>query len=144
VKSDEIEQVWVGTDEKHLLEEFWNFLHSLATLPILTGWNIRDFDLAFIRHRSAINGVHSDWLRELRASWHRDMMLEVGGNGRSWLKKDEVCEAYGIKSEQPNTTGRDVPKLFAEGKLDEIRAHCLDDIRREWKLWKRLREAGLI
>jgi len=49
----------------------------------------------------------------------------------------DVAAALGIPH-RDGLIGSEVPKLWLEKNYDAIREHCLDDIRGEWTLFKRI------
>lgn len=140
LKNDEIEMVFGCMDEKTVLQEFWAFMDEQAVPPMLVTYNGIGFDCPFLRLRSIVHNLHPKWLGHLETI---DLMKVLFPYGSTYRSKDAVCEALGIQSEN-NLTGKDVPTLFAEGNLEAIKFHCLDDVRREWLIFKRMREVGVI
>ena len=138
-KDQEVEHVYADPDERKLLEEFWSFMDQQAVPPTLVTYNGVGFDLPFLRLRSLAHNLKPKWLGNLDTIDLMRVLFPYGAQNRS---KDDVCRALGIPQAN-GLTGKDMPGLWAEGKLDQIVEHCLDDIRRQWTLFQRMREAGL-
>lgn len=141
-----IDRVFMHEDERVLLEEFWAFIDSHAVPPTIVTYNGEFFDLPFLRLRSIVNRLKPHWLSYVTNGANgKDLMRILFPWQTTRRSKDAVCAALGIEQHKGNgLTGADMPMLWHEGQHDKIVEHCRDDVRREWQLYKRIREAGLI
>jgi len=52
---------------------------------------------------------------------------------------DKAAARFGIRRAN-GIRGLDIPRLWQEGKVQDIIAHNLDDVRSEWLLWQALNQ----
>jgi len=119
-------------DERELLEKFWADTKNYSQLVSFNG---RAFDGPFLHIRSAILGIpatknlvpyrygieHFDLL---------DQLTFLGATRRTHFSLDMICKAFGIESPKSHgITGDDVPKLFQEGRSEDIARYCAGDLR---------------
>lgn len=128
------------TDEKTGLDTLWAaFLMNPAHLITFNGLN---FDLPYCVQRSMMLGIKVPAnVRPLFLSKYKDhhvdlMQLYTCGVYGEYVSLKELCIAFGI--EPPKGDGADVPRLYAEDKIDEIVAHCRDDLRATKELYERM------
>lgn len=145
IKSREEEIVFTHNEECQLLEHFLIWLaeteaiaNEFAVAPVLvTGYNIKGFDLPFLEARCVANGLQMSNGFQID-----DLMLDLYPKGwPSCESFDKAAARFGIVR-QNALRGSDVPRLWQEGKLQDIVAHNLDDIRSEWALWLALKSHG--
>jgi hypothetical protein len=115
-------------------------VHEFQIDPVvITGYNIVSFDLEFLKARCAAHG-----LPEPNGFQADDLMLRLYPRG--WPNCecfDKAAARFGIARKNA-LRGSDVPRLWAEGKVGDVVAHNLDDIRAEWALYQALNGDGLI
>lgn len=108
------------------------------------GHNVQDFDLRFLWQRSRILGVQLPFKLPLgkpsysRGPYLYDTMKEWSGWGNR-IKQTDLELAFGIERVDPLTTGgAEVFKAYREGRLDDIKAHCRQDIENLRAIHKRM------
>jgi len=141
VKSQEEEIVLVPQDEKKLLQRFLAWLaETEAVVQEFSHSSFCDLRLqhqilrsAFPRKRCEVAG-----LKMTNGFCVDDLMIRLYPKGYPFCENfDKAAARFGIM--RVNTLrGSDVPRLWAEGKVQDIVAHNLDDIRAEFELWKAL------
>lgn len=133
VGSNGTEAVDSDSDERALLGRLDE---ALAGATRFVAFNGIAFDFPFVRARALANGL-SGLARRLWQQKPWDGRL-IDPSQPDWLPRDPrstkgwtldaVAELLGI--ERPATLpGSDVPLAWMEGRVEEIRAHCLDDVR---------------
>lgn len=130
--------------EKEMLEDFWEGARSYDTFVTFNG---RSFDVPFLMHRSAIQGVTSTVnLMEGRYPYqqktvrHVDLQDAMTFYGAMQRKGNLhlFCRAYGIESpKQEGISGDDVTQLFARGKFQEIALYNIRDVVATAQLYKK-------
>ena len=132
-----------GEDEADILRKLVHQigLYIQQSIPV-AGFNIRSFDLPFIRFRCAVHGIHCGKLMDRwkgRVYWNEqfvDLMEEVTmGRERSGNGLDAVCKALGIPGKTGN--GAMFAKLYKEAPesaLDYLR----NDIRATASVYEKL------
>lgn len=122
---------FLPTDEKGILEEFWQAVSRYKTVVTFNG---RSFDGPFIMLRSAMLGVKTR--RNLvpnryRPEDHCDLLDQLTFYGATRkFNLDFYCKAFGIQSpKEEGITGLDMGNLFHAGKYREIAEYCIRDVR---------------
>lgn len=118
--------------EEGLLRKLQAALEKYPDAVIVT-WNGAAFDLPFLRKRAARHGLFGLarrlWLDKPWSAKHCDLRLawtggDKSGNGR--LK--QVAEYLGADV-RDSVDGGKVSKLWRSGQREEVRSHCLSDVR---------------
>lgn len=114
--------------EKTLLTEF---TENIEDYRRIIGFNSKKFDAHFYRVRSQITGVKPVGMNTnpYDSSDHVDLMNALGMP----IQLEQFRIWYGI-SKGTESLGAQVYGLWKEGKKDEIKQHCLDDIDSTLKL----------
>ncbi len=135
-------------DEVDLLTAFWDVARHYEQVVTFNG---RSFDVPFIYLRSAILNVpisRKDWLGYRFATEpHCDLAEQLtfyGIGGKDGAARrfnlDFYCKAFQVDSPKSHgVTGRDINRLFYEGKYREIAEYCLRDVRATvelYHIWK--------
>lgn len=68
--------------------------------------------------------------------------LQVKDLFAPYRKFDHVAAEFGIRRELP-LRGNSMPEPWAKGDFEAVKAHNLDDIRAEWKLFDAVKAAGV-
>jgi DNA polymerase elongation subunit (family B) len=123
--------VYASGSEQAILERFWS---TLAFYDQIVTFNGRSFDGPFLMVRSAVHRIKpSKNLVPYRyGDDHIDLYDRLGFYGavRRTMNLHMWCTALGIASSKASgITGYDVPRLFREGKHEEIARYCMDDVR---------------
>jgi hypothetical protein len=123
------------------LRRLWEYVSDPQFKNLIT-YNGFGFDLPYCIQRSMMLGIKVPAnVRPLFLSKYKDhhidlMQLWTCGVYGEYVTLKELCIAFGI--EPPKGDGADVPRLYAEGKMDEIVAHCQDDLRATKELYERM------
>lgn len=130
-------------EERVLLQKFWKAVNGTggnAGRPTLIGFNILEFDLPLAVRRSQYLDVAYPEI-EMSRYRHRnaeDLMQILTFDGKVNARKLEFyCRRFGIEVED-KFNGADVPNLVMLGDYESVKAHCIADVRKEWKLAERL------
>lgn len=142
---DDHSGVWsdphVFTNEAESLTILWEFFSNPTTRTLIT-YNGLNFDLPYCIQRSMMLGIKVPAnVRPLFLNKYKDhhvdlMQLWTCGVYGEYVTLKELCIAFGI--EPPKGDGGEVPRLYAEGKMDEIVAHCREDLRATKELYERM------
>lgn len=122
-----VELAIASEDEVQILTEFWN---AIQPTDVLVGFNLIEFDLAFLKQRSWICNVRPSRSIDLRRfySTHVDVMqLWTAWSFRKFVSLDALAAALGCG--QKSAHGQDVGAMWAGRDLDSIRSYCLEDVR---------------
>lgn len=133
--SDDYDKVDADVDEKALLERLAD---EIWTATRIVAFNGLMFDFPFLRARALARGV-DDLARKLWAGkpWGSHLVdpsqpdwcpRPPGPGGMKGWTLDGVADLLGIKR-PPTLPGREVPRAWMEGRVAEIKAHCLDDVK---------------
>lgn len=116
-------------DEKEILTKFWELAKTTSQF---VGHNLFDFDMRFIMKRSVIHNVRPTVpinFARYRSSPLYDTMMEW----EHWAPGARVSlsalgHILGIDHDKGGVDGSDVARLYAEGKIKEIKAYCARDV----------------
>jgi len=143
LNSEEI-KLFSSDNEKELLQNFWNFLRENTPFTIVTHNGYR-FDIPFLVLRSCINNIETPfqintnpWSME--KSNHFDTMIFFSHYGVFTNPNLEILSKLHnleIDSEK-RVTGADVERLYNEGKIEEIKKHCGQDIKLLEQIFEKL------
>jgi len=101
------------------------------------GHNVQDFDLRFLWQRMIVRGLSVDFRLPLdrypRGPWLYDTMKEWAGYGK-YVKQTDLELAFGLTRNDPLGSGAEV----AIANIDNIRAHCSEDVRLLREIHKRM------
>lgn len=112
----------IQDDEASLLREFWDRWWHLTLPEHLYGWNIIDFDLPFIVHRSWVLRVHTDpFIHRYNQVWDervRDLMLRdtMGNRQAKYRSLNEVAKEFGVGQKPEGVSGADFARLWVEDR----------------------------
>ena len=128
-------------EEKEILENFWNFVKGINS--IIVTHNGYKFDIPFIIVRSIINNVKisldiniNPW--NMLRSNHIDTIIIFSQNVFTNSGLKILARLNNIKFENDNVMGKDIERLYKEGKIEEIKKHCQSDIEILEKLFNKL------
>ena len=129
-----------GADENKILCDFWNYVEILKC-PTLVTFNGSSFDIPYLVHRSVV------CCQKVAKYNHQDLRLIVNSFFTSYNKMVKGNLAYWaavLGIEQHTPPGAQMVLLFLNGKYDEIREHCEEDLQITKALFERLQLCGLI
>jgi predicted PolB exonuclease-like 3'-5' exonuclease len=133
------ERTFSHTDEKELLESFWQWLEG-ARPTLFVSFNGRRFDVPYLNIRSAIHGIEPAYPIPLGWSAHFDVREAFEGDDkRRRGSLDYFCAVFGVPSPKMEMDGSLVGQVYAEGRIEDIERYCLADCRATLALYRRLR-----
>ena len=119
-------------DEARTLRAFWKLIKDFdQRKDLLIGFNLLDFDLAFICQRSIINRVKPSiniCFARYRSQPVYDLMWEFS-KWRYRHKLDDLAKILGLESSKQNgIDGGKVYDHFLAGRHQEIAEYCMRDV----------------
>jgi 3'-5' exonuclease len=134
------DKVFVGEDEQKILTDFFSYLNSQDS-PRLIGYNTSGFDIPFVIRRAVI------YKKKVPTFNHADLRLLANGFFYSYNKMEkgrlrDWAHVLGIPVQTDG--GSEMFRLYSEKKFEEIKNHCLEDIKITTKLYEHVKAAGLI
>jgi DNA polymerase elongation subunit (family B) len=131
----------VVEDEPRILEAFWEVTRSARDWRFVT-YNGLAFDLPYLIRRSIYAGVPPSTglpLRPYAPDSHFDVMRVLSNWERAdAVRLDVVAELLGLRKWPPGMEGSQVLGLWRAGRVDEIEAYCLGDVRLAYEIFLRV------
>jgi DNA polymerase elongation subunit (family B) len=128
-------------DERGLLEAFWDVVRSGREWRWVT-YNGLAFDLPYLLRRSIYLGVVPTTglpLRPFAPDSHFDVMRLLSNWERSdAVRLEVVAELLGLQKTPPGMEGSQVLGLWRAGRVEEIEAYCLGDVRLAYEIFLRV------
>jgi DNA polymerase elongation subunit (family B) len=128
-------------DERVILEAFWDVVRSGRDWRFVT-YNGLAFDLPYLVRRSIYVGVPPSAVLPLRPyapDTHFDVMRVLSNWERTdAVRLDIVAELLGLRKWPPGMEGSQVLGLWRAGRVDEIEAYCLGDVRLAYEIFLRV------
>jgi hypothetical protein len=128
-------------DERRILEEFWEVIRSGREWRFVT-YNGLAFDLPFLMRRSLYLGVAPTSglpLRPFALDSHFDVMRALANWERGdSVRLDVVAALLGLQKSPAGMEGSQVLGLWREGRVEEIEAYCLGDVRLTYEVFLRV------
>jgi 3'-5' exonuclease len=128
-------------EERHILEAFWEVVRSSREWRFVT-YNGLAFDLPYLIRRSIYVGVPPSSglpLRPYSPESHFDVMRVLSNWERAdAVRLDVVAALLGLQKWPPDMEGSQVLGLWREGRIDEIEAYCLGDVRLAYEVFLRV------
>lgn len=112
------------------------------------GHNLAAFDFRVLRQRCIVLGIKWPAIfdRAFRDKWGDavfDTMLKWTGNNRDMISLEKLCLALGVETPKQDMDGSQVYAAWQEGRHDEIRAYCEGDVAATYKVYQKMKGAGL-
>jgi DNA polymerase elongation subunit (family B) len=128
-------------DERRILEGFWDVLRARRDWRFVT-YNGLAFDLPFLLRRSIYLGVAPTTglpMRPFALDAHFDVMRALSNWERAdAVRLDVVATLLGLAKSPPGMDGSKVHELWQAGRIDEIEAYCLGDVRLVYDVFLRI------
>lgn len=132
-KSEEI-FIEINENEKKLINEIWNKISG----NIIIGFNIKKFDMFFLKIRSLKYGIKVE--KNLQII---DLMEVLEINSKNKRKSlNFIAEFLGIKPKP--FSGYKIPELWEDRKFDEIRNYIKEEIEILVKVVEYLKKCNLL
>lgn len=122
--------------EVSAVDMFWRELDERVTI----GYNQVGFDLPILLRRSLYLGVHAPALNlDKYRSPHIDLQQRLSLNGtKPYRSLNWYCKRLGLDVPCDATSGKDIGQLVAEGKWEDVAAHCRADVLKTKALAERM------
>jgi 3'-5' exonuclease len=128
-------------DERGILEAFWDVVRNGREWRFVT-YNGLAFDLPYLIRRSIYAGVPPSAglpLRPYAPDSHFDVMRILSNWERTdAVRLDIVAELLGLQKWPPGMEGSQVLGLWRAGRMDDIEAYCLGDVRLAYEVFLRV------
>jgi 3'-5' exonuclease len=128
-------------DERRILEAFWEVARSGRDWRFVT-YNGLAFDLPYLIRRSIYLGVAPSAglpLRPYAPDSHFDVMRILSNWERTdAVRLDIVAELLGLQKWPPGMEGSQVLGLWRAGRIEDIEAYCLGDVRLAYEIFLRV------
>jgi DNA polymerase elongation subunit (family B) len=128
-------------DEPRILEAFWEVVRSAREWRFVT-YNGLAFDLPYLIRRSIYAGVPPSTglpLRPYAPDSHFDVMRVLSNWERTdAVRLDVVAELLGLRKWPPGMEGSQVLGLWRAGRIEDIEAYCLGDVRLAYEIFLRV------
>jgi len=128
-------------DERRILEAFWDVVRSGREWRFVT-YNGLTFDLPYLVRRSIYVGAAPTTglpLRPYAPDSHFDVMRLLANWERSdAVRLEIVAELLGLQKTPAGMEGSQVFPLWQAGRIDEIEAYCLGDVRLAYEIFLRV------
>jgi len=125
--------------ERAILKWLWDFVGSHKDYNMV-GYNIKNFDIPFIRVRSARHGIQCN-LPGRNSNRIIDIYDLMGGKWQTDVSSGTLSELawylYGVPKESGD--GNQVATWAEAGEWDKIQAHCEEDVRLCDRIYKDFR-----
>ena len=129
-------------DERTILEGFWELLRGRREDRRFVTYNGLAFDLPFLLRRSIYLGVAPTTTlptRPFALESHFDVMRVLSNWERAdAVRLDVVAELLGLAKSPPGMDGSQVLALWRGGRVGEIEAYCLGDVRLVYEVFLRI------
>lgn len=141
---DDQAPVCLTGDERYILEMLMGLKAGVdiehGCFPLVVGHNVADFDLRFLMQRCMVRGVQiGEWFPHQITHWSDrvfDTMTRWAGH-RGRISLSDLAYAMDIPV-NPTISGAEVPQAYAEGRMDDIIAHALEDVRVVREIYRRM------
>ena len=128
-------------DERRILEAFWDVVRSGRDWRFVT-YNGLAFDVPYLVRRSIYVGASPTAglpLRPYAPDSHFDVMRMLSNWERAdVVRLDIVAELLGLQKWPPGMEGSQVLGLWRAGRIDDIEAYCLGDVRLTYGVFLRV------
>ena len=131
------------SDERGVLEKFWDLVRPGRTKHRLVSFNGRGYDGPMLMIRSAQHGLTPSvnlvgYRYDMSA--HCDLMevFTFQGATRDRYALDFWCRRFDVESPKGSIDGSQVTRYYREGRIDEIGEYCLRDVRATAELFRKV------
>lgn len=129
-------------DERAILGGFWDLVRGRREDRRFVTYNGLAFDLPFLLRRSIYLGVAPTTglpTRPFALESHFDVMRALANWERAdAVRLEIVAELLGLAKSPPGMDGSQVLGLWRAGRVEEIEAYCLGDVRLVYEIFLRI------
>ena len=124
--------------EADILKQFWGLA---AQAHLFIGHNVMEFDLPFILKRSAIHRIKPSQTLSF-ARYRSAPIFDTMREWEQWAMRSATSlktlgHVLGIPIKK-GLSGSDVPNLYKEGRLEEIKQYCARDVELTRAIYERM------
>jgi len=141
VRSNSGNKIFIGDDEKKILEDFWGEWRRMKQDSVAIGFNVLNFDIPFIVSRSFINNVEIVPFQLKSIIDLRDR-INAFRYGKTRGKLTDYGKLLGL--EISRTDGSQVADLWRENKVDELKQYLSKDLEITDQLFIRAKQTKII
>jgi hypothetical protein len=122
-------------DEREMMKKASVLFHKASNTGMIpTGWNIKNFDIAWMYRKFMMHGMQvPDCLSSYdKKPWEMNTfdLKEFWRSGSSLdVNFEEACVAMGVPNPKDDISGKDVHETFWNGKLDQVKNYCEKDVK---------------
>ena len=140
---DALPEAISGADEAELIRKFyWTIvaLNRRATTVTVIGHNIIGFDLPYLWKRSIVHGIQPLLTIPFKAKpWDENIRdTQQMWDGKEWTKLQNLCRYLGVPSSKSEMDGSMVWDYYREGRIEEIKKYCLQDVEATRECYRRM------
>lgn len=141
IVTDKEDLVITDKDEKKMIEFFWNYLKQFQLDGFkIIGFNNQTFDDVFIKLRSMKHNVKVIDLKYKSL----DIRRIVFGYTKSKGKLEDFSKLIGYEPKYNGWSGKQIPLLWKNGNLDDLKEYVIQDAKMTWYIFKRIKELGML
>ncbi len=133
------EKIFTHRDEKEILKQFWEYVDR-KNFDKIIGFNSDNFDVPMLIVRSIKHNIHLINIRERFI----DLRRIIFGEERKKGTLQDFQNLLGIEILENGYAKMHMSLLWEAAHLKNLEEYLLQDVRITWKLYLRVREAGLI
>jgi len=124
--------------EAELISWFSQVLREHKNAP-LVGFNIKNFDIPFLQIRAAKHGIKLEF-PDRRSERIIDLYDALGGKWQGDVSSCSLSElGWALYGEGKATDGSSVAEWWANGDIECVRNHCLEDVLLTQKIYNDLK-----
>lgn len=139
VKTSLEERIFTSREEKHLLEMFWAYMRNKDFDKII-GFNSDNFDIPFLIVRSIKHKLPILKIRNKSI----DLRKIIFGDEHKKGTLSDFQHLLGIEIVENGYAKMHMSLMWERDNMKNLKECLLNDVRITWKLYLRLRGAGLI
>ena len=133
------EKIFTNRDEKKILEEFWEYVNKKKFDKII-GFNSDNFDVPMLIVRSIKHNLHITNIEDKFI----DLRRVIFGTEHKKGTLQDFQNLLGIEILENGYKKMHMSLLWEAAHLSNLEEYLLQDVKITWKLYLRVREAGLV
>lgn len=131
-------------DEKDILTGFLSSLEK-GSYQNICAHRGKQFDFPFIARRLQIKGIALpqilavQYAKPWELNWEDTAELWQFTDKKHYVSLITLAYVFGIPSPKTTLDGSQVPAAFYEGRIDDIKKYCLDDVLCLVRIWRKMK-----